>query len=369
MSDKNKKLSRREQRELDRKKRRSDTDQKAKTWTREWIDAIVFALLAAIIIRAFIVGAYRIPTPSMEDTLLTGDFLLVSKLHYGARTPQSLGIPFTGIHFRNMRVPSTRLPGFMDIRRNDIVVFNYPIDEGIPSQKTNYIKRAVGIPGDTLAIRDKVLYVNHEEGETFETFQRLHRIVPAEGLRISQERIRSAGGVIPDQRVFGNNSRDLIIFASDPVLEEILSWSESSHAEMFVIPEDMDHNSRSRFRFAQGLGSGNQDRMPEVVVPFLGQELSLTTDNINLYWDVIDRYEGNRLEVRNQRIFINGRETDTYTVQRDYYFMMGDNRDNSEDSRNWGFVPDDHVVGRAWIIYFSLDGLMPRFGRIFNLIH
>ncbi len=363
---KSKKISRREERKL---KNRKDSSQKAKSWAKEWLHALIWALAVVLIIRAVAFAPYRIPTPSMEETLLVGDFLLVSKFHYGPRTPQSIGVPVVGLHIPNLRLPSTRLPGFRDIRRNDIAVFNYPIDEGIPSQKTNYIKRTVGMPGDTLRISDKVLYVNHQPAEVFDTFQSLYFVHPLDGLRINPEQIRELGGVLLNQRGVNRPGEAMLVFMSESVAENVNALGSVDFIQQFLRPEDENLNANSNFRFARGLGSGNPDHMPEVVVPFEGQEISLTSNNIDIYYDLIARYEGNTLEVRNNRIFINGTETDTYTVKMDYYFMMGDNRDNSEDSRAWGFVPDDHIVGRAWVTYFSLDGFVPRFSRVMRSIH
>ena len=361
-----KKISRREER---KKKNPKDSSQKAKSWAKEWLYALAWALVVTLIIRAVAFAPYRIPTPSMEETLLTGDFLLVSKFHYGPRTPQSVGIPVIGWHIPNLRLPSTRVPGFKDIQRNDITVFNYPIDDGIPAQKTNYIKRTVGMPGDTLEVRDKVLYVNHQPAEVFDTFQSLYFVYPLDGLRINPEQIRELGGVLLNQRGVARPGEPLLVFMSEGVAQVVEALGSVNRIEMFLRPESENLNANSNFRFARGLGSGNPDQMPQVVVPFEGQEVSLTASNIDIYYDVISKHEKNSLEVRNNRVFINGVETDTYTVQMDYYFMMGDNRDNSEDSRSWGFVPDDHIVGRAWVIYFSLDGYIPRFRRVMKSIH
>lgn len=298
----------------------------------------------------------------MENTLLTGDFLLVSKMHYGPRTPQSVGIPITGLHLPGVQLPSARIPGFTDIERNDIFVFNYPIDEGIPSQKTNYIKRAVGMPGDTLAIESKQLFVNHEPAERFETLLYRHSINLQGGIRLSNDRLREAGAV-----PLGQQERRAVVFMSEETAETVNGWEGVESVE---VQRTRREDSRpSSFRFSQGPEQFNPDYMSEIVVPFKGQEIALTQDNIHRYADLIERYEDNHLEVRGSRIIINGVERDTYTVQRDYYFAMGDNRDNSEDSRNWGFVPDNHVVGKAWVIYFSIDGARPRFSRIFSGIH
>ncbi len=344
--------------------RKKETVQ-AKHWAREWLDAILFAFIAALIIRTFFIEAYRIPTPSMEQTLLTGDFLLVSKVHYGARTPMSLGVPFTNIHLRGVQLPWFRFPGFMDVRRNDIVVFNYPIDTDIISQKTNYIKRAVGIPGDTLAIRDKVLYVNHEQAEFYSTFEQTYEVFVADRLRLSPSRVQSAGGQIRQQS--GSN---YIINMNEESARIIESWQEVKEVRPAVLPESFNDFGRQPFTFARAF-RGNHHNMPDFVVPFRGQEIELTAENWNLYRDVIERYERNSVSRNGDVFVINGEETNRYVVQKDYYFMMGDNRDNSEDSRFWGFVPEDHVVGRASIIYFSWDGnsRMPRLSRVFTRIH
>lgn len=361
-----KKMSRRQER---RKQKRVQSEQKAKSWLKGWGEAALVALIAALVIRALIVTPYRIPTPSMEQTLLTGDFLLTSKLHYGPRSPQSVGLPVVGWHIPNLRLPSTRLPGFSSIKRNDIVVFNYPIDEGIPAHKTNYVKRLVGMPADTLRVDDKVLFVNHEEARNFSTIQFLYSIEPRSGLRISQNRLKDAGAVPYRHTAAFSSAERVLAFMTEDVKQEIEQWTDVNSVNIILRSSEEDFNSRSPFRFAQGLGAGNPDQMPEIVIPFRGQVIKLTPDNINLYWDIITRYEGNRLEIRNNRIFINGLERTEYTIQQDYYFMMGDNRDDSEDSRSWGFVPDDHIVGRVWITYFSIDNWMPRFNRIFRTVH
>jgi len=349
--------------------KKADTDKKksednAKHWAREWLDALVWAAIAAIILRTFFFGAYRIPTPSMEKTLLTGDFLIVTKLAYGPRTPMTLSVPFTDIYMPGVNLPWLRIPGYSEIKRNDIVVFNYPIDIAPISVKTNYIKRAVGIPGDRLRISDKVLYVNGEVEEYFYTYMYNHRVETRERIRLSPAKVREAGAAIVQS---GSNS--FIINMSREVADDMRNWPEIERVEKFVLTDEYDTFSRRGFNFSRGFR--NHDQIDEFTVPYQGMEVELTSDNWHVFQDVLERYERNIVTREGDQFTINGVETNRYVIQKDYYFMMGDNRDDSEDSRYWGFVPDDHVIGKAGIIYFSWDGerFLPRFSRILNLIH
>ncbi|MGF1671715.1 MAG: signal peptidase I [Balneolaceae bacterium] len=342
-----------------------EADKKAKHWAREWLDALIWAAIAALILRTFFFGAYRIPTPSMEQTLLTGDFLLVSKMAYGARTPMTLSVPFTDIYMPGVNVPWFRIPGFEDVERNEIIVFNYPIDVAPISAKTNYIKRAVGMPGDRLEIRDKILYINGEIAEEFETLMHHYRVEVRERVRLSRAKVREAGARIIQS---GNESVHIINMTNE-VAQRMANWSEIENVELFVLPENFNEFGRRGFNFSRGFL--NHDQIHEITIPYKGQEVILTDENWHLYQDILERYERNSVQKSGDTFFINGDETNTYTIKKNYYFTMGDNRDDSEDSRYWGFVPDDHIVGKASIIYFSWDGerFAPRIGRMFNLIH
>lgn len=354
----NERRNRREQ----KKKEQSD---RAKSWFREWMDAFLFAAIAALIIRTFLFEAYRIPTPSMEDTLLTGDFLVVSKVSYGPRTPMVLGIPFTNVYLPGAVLPWTRLPGFSEIRRNDIVVFNYPIDLAPIAVKTNYIKRAVGMPGDTLSMDDKQLMVNGDPARDFPHIQQLYVVGVRENVRLSPSKVRAAGGALAG--ALGPNRYR--VNATREEAEAIAAWPEVTGVQPWVLPDSLNEYGQRPFSFSSGFL--NHHHMPPVVVPFEGQRVKLGRDNWHIYQNILTRYEGNRVEREGDQFIINGERTNTYTIRQDYYFMMGDNRDDSEDSRYWGFVPRDHVVGKAGMIYFSWDSerWMPRFNRLFNFIH
>lgn len=355
----------RKKRQAERRKKRGEQNEKAKSWLREWLDALLFAAIAALIIRTFFFEAYRIPTPSMEKTLMTGDFLIVSKISYGPRTPMVLSVPFTNIYMPGATLPWTRLPGFTEIKRNDIIVFNYPVDLDPISAKTNYIKRAVGMPGDTLTIDDTRLYVNSEQAEQFDGIQKNYLVEVRERVRLSSAKVRAAGGMLLASQ--GPNSYRVNMTRS--VAETVEQWPEVNRVSPFVLPEDFNEFSRRDFSFSSGFN--NHHHMPPVVVPFEGQTVTLTSENWHIYEDIITRYERNNVTRDGDRFVINGEETNEYTIQQDYYFLMGDNRDDSEDSRFWGFVPHDHVVGKAGMIYFSWDSerFLPRFDRLLNIIH
>lgn len=364
MSKKNRGISKKKSYWSSDPKKTKEEESKAKHWAREWLDALLWAAIAAIILRTFFFGAYRIPTPSMEKTLLTGDFLIVSKLAYGPRTPMTLSVPFTEMYLPGVDVPWFRIPGYTDIERNDIIVFNYPIDVAPISMKTNYIKRAVGMPGDRLRLDDKVLNVNGEEAERFDTMMRHYRVQVRERIRLSPSKVREVGGRI----VQSGNGVHIVNMTSD-IASTVEGWGEIVSVQPFVLPGTYDEFSRRPFNFSRGFT--NHDNMEAFTVPQAGEEVTLTNDNWHVYQDILERYERNSVQKNGDQFVINGEETNQYTIQKDYYFVMGDNRDDSEDSRYWGFVPDDHIVGKASIIYFSWDGerWLPRFDRIFNLIH
>lgn len=339
-------------------------DARAKHWAREWLDALIWAAVAAIILRTFFFGAYRIPTPSMEKTLLTGDFLIVTKMAYGPRTPMTLSVPFTDVYIPGISLPWVRIPGYSEIKRDDIVVFNYPIDIAPISAKTNYIKRAVGMPGDRIEVDNKELYVNGERAEEYETLMYNYRAATRERVRLSPTKVREAGG-----KLVQSGNGEYILNMTPALAEEMRGWSEIEQVEKFILPEDFDIFSRRGFNFSRGFN--NHDNLSEFTVPYSGQQIELTEENWHIYQDVMERYERRSIQRDNGSFIIDGEETNLYTIQKDYYFMMGDNRDDSEDSRYWGFVPDDHVIGKAGMIYFSWDGerWLPRVGRMFDMIH
>lgn len=355
----------------ERKKRRQRRNQdkgaqneRAKSWLREWVDALLFAAIAALIIRTFFFEAYRIPTPSMEKTLLTGDFLIVSKIDYGPRTPMILSIPFTNIYLPGVVLPWTRLPGLEDVHRNDIVVFNYPIDLAPIAGKTNYIKRCVGLPHDTLSLNQSQLFVNGKQAQTFPGIEHNYVVTVRDRVRLSPAKVKAAGG-----KLLGSQGPSSYrVNMTKDVADKINQWPEVNSVNLFVLPQDFNEFGQVDFTFSNGFR--NHHYMPQTVVPFKGETVTLTPDNYHIYQNIITRYERNNVQRDGDQFIINGKKTNQYTIKQDYYFMMGDNRDNSEDSRFWGFVPKSHIIGEASIIYFSWDKerWLPRFGRILNPI-
>ena len=337
-------------------KPRGRKSSKLKTWGK----VVFVALLAALILRVFAFEAYRIPSASMEDTLLVGDFLFVSKLHYGARTPITLGIPFTGSYLKDFELPAVRLPGFTSVRRGDVVVFNYPPGRAPIDRRMHYIKRVMALPGDTLSILEKRVVVNGEELPLPEDARQLWRATAENEAAMPTRDTLAALGFAgrmdrlgPGEWLFeGTTTQAEAFSAFDGVVD--------------VEPYLRLRGDRSA-TFPSGGGYSLDDYGP-IVVPRRGATVILDDAAWPLYREVITRYEG----VTAQRVAggfeIAGALTNQYTFQQDYFFVMGDNRDDSADSRSWGFVPASHLVGKAVLIYFSWDSMdsRPRWGRVFR---
>jgi signal peptidase I len=346
---------------------------------REWADAIVFAVIAATFIRMFNIEAYKIPSQSMEGTLLAGDFLFVSKMHYGARLPNTpIAFPFGHQTFPGTDIQCytdkpqfkyKRLPGFMKVERGDAVVFNYPMESERPVDKrTNYIKRCIGLPGETIEIVDGQVIIDGKPMKNPDHLQHVHYI--------------RTNGTPFNPQVLENLDIDIYTEAKqilDTLYEMTLEEKQVECLKKFGNVKGVDRyifqplhpilysetfpKDTTRYKWTV-------DNFGPLWIPKAGATIQLNTDNIPFYRRVISVYEGNDLKEENGKIFINGQPADSYTFKMDYYFMMGDNRHNSEDSRFWGFVPEDHIVGRALLVWMSVNpngGIRKR--RFLRLVH
>ena len=369
---------------------------------REWTEAIVFAVFAAAFIRMFLIEAYVIPTSSMEGSLLVGDYLFVSKAHYGIRTPMTvLQIPLlhnqipvlnTESYLKEPSLSYHRLPAIESVKRNEPFVFNWPdgdsvyitptrswninqirrmsanqlIGNDIPypfkdemlvtrpvDKKDHYIKRCVGIPGDKLEVRDRQIYINDQVEAKPEKMQFMHII---KGNVSVDKLVELEVNVNEAQKVNGG-----IVAALNAVQVEKL---KALNIEVELIPNnemrpDMFPQDTAHFKWTV-------DNFGPIVIPARGVTVTLSAENIALYTRIIIVYEKNTLSVKNNEIFINGVKSNSYTFKQNYYWAMGDNRHNSEDSRFWGFVPEDHIVGKPLFIWFSKGNNGIRWNRIFS---
>lgn len=426
--------------------------ERKKSTLREWGEALVFAIVAATLIKGYFVELYKIPTSSMEQDLLVGDFLFVSKVNYGTRIPNTpLTFPFTHNNFYDLpgpiwpfkksyltwwEIPYLRMPGFQKIKRNDIVVFNFPANDttiqtlqlsahnyydqvygaayslqnedmrnGRPVQswdyyinngrkavlrkfpvvahpvdkRSNYIKRCVAIPGDKLEVKDGVLYINDELALRPPNIQYSYDIRWKNGMRPTKSDIETLQrmGVSREDRGEQGTSHDPAphdtsfdnnwVFTDEqadyvrklPYVDTMkIALIPVSEATVFNFPNDPQYK-------------WTRDNFGPLVVPKKGETVALNTQTLPLYKRIITAYERHALEVKDGQVYVDGKVATTYTFGQDYYFMMGDNRHGSADSRFWGFVPMDHVVGKASMVFMSTDpdnGKI-RWNRIFRLVH
>ncbi len=384
-------------------RKRDGQPKKKKSALREWLDAAIFAIIAATLIRTFIFEAYTIPTPSMEKTLLVNDFLFVSKISYGPRIPMTpLAVPFThhtlpltkytkayseAIHWKYRRIP-----GFSQIRRNDVVVFNFPEGDTVALERSeesyydlvrrmgrdevwnqyrvisrpvdkreNYIKRCVGIPGDTLEVRNGIVVVNSQPENPPPGSERLYHVAtqgnePLNPVRLEEMGIQGTPEIVEAGKYSYNLTvaEQKEIAAFEVVKNNVAPFINS--LQDGVWPQDTAH-----FKFSI-------DNFGPIVIPQKGVSVKLDSSNITLYRRIIAVYEGNSFEEKNGQFIINGQATNMYTFKMNYYWMMGDNRHHSLDSRYWGFVPEDHVVGKAWLIWMSYGKGGIRWSRLFRTI-
>ncbi|MCH2199999.1 MAG: S26 family signal peptidase [Flavobacteriales bacterium] len=398
-----------------------DWSKSKKSMMREWGEAILFAVIAASVIRSFFFEAYTIPTGSMEGSMLVGDYLFVSKMSYGAKVQQTpLSVPFvhnalpgsmTNSYVEWWSLPYFRLPGFGDVDRYDPVVFNFPHGDSVlvhpqlaghdyyaiirnrgvqiagsyeaydtdpegyneqarrsftqsprqpigikrrPVDKAeNYIKRCIGLPGEDLEIRDRVVYINNEAIETPEGVQFNYKVALNNPLEIKRVKDKLE---LTDLD-FGTTEQGLMdestIALTASEVEKLKAMNVTASIEL----EDQSTTRGTMTIFPNSqqapYDSWDVDNFGPLHIPAKGESIDLNLDNLPLYRRAISVYEDNELEVKDGVIYINGELASSYTFQQDYFWMMGDNRHNSADARMWGFVPEDHIVGKAVFTWFS----------------
>lgn len=402
--------------------------------TLEWIDDILFALIAVYFINLFVFQNYQIPSSSLEKTLLVGDYLFVSKLSYGPRVPNTpLSFPLVQNTFPILNTKSyiewpewgyKRVKGFGSIQRNDIVVFNFPAGDTVAlkyqnpdyytlieqygreviytnkqkfgdviyrpvDKRENFVKRCIGMPGDSLSIRDNQVYINGVKAENPEHMQ-LNYFIETNGSILTEEQFRQMDVSKSDRILVSSNSENHGTLSylgfkpkSDgsynpiydlPLTNKALEYlkKQPGIVQIRIEPEMMGGS----IHYPVGYRTGwTRDNFGPLWIPKKGATIPLDERNLALYSRCIRNYENNTLEVKGNQVLINGKAETMYTFKYDYYFMMGDNRHKSADSRSWGFVPEDHIVGKPILIWLSLDkdrslfsgGI--RWNRMFRMVH
>ena len=402
-----------------------DRDLNSKSWFGEWISALMFAVIAATLVHNYFIQPYIIPTGSLEKTLLIGDFLFVSKFHYGARTPTS-AVAFPMVHdtipiikkrsyLKKPQLPYFRLPGFQDVKRNDIVVFSWPADtvrkffvreKGIIKpidKKSNYVKRCVGIPGDSLEIINGFVYINgvqnalpdraktqythygyNNKGVSsrklldagYKDFNRKYKIRKATqatydaiapyilGVLSSEDEyytvITPSSGIPPEIIGKLRISAKELLDAKKEITLTVLEAKEILRTGIVdSIVQKITQTKTANINFFPNAipYDWNEDNFGPILIPKAGMTIDINEQTLPLYKKIIREYEKNELSKEGSKIFINGKEASSYTFEQDYYWMMGDNRHRSEDSRYWGYVPEDHVVGKPVLVWFSIEGI------------
>ena len=422
---------------------KNDRDLNPKTGLGEWISSIIFAIILATIVHTYFIQPYIIPTGSLEKTLLVGDFLFVSKFHYGARVPQT-AISFPMVHdtivgtglrsyLNKPQIPYLRLPGFEKIKRNEIVTFSWPADtvrkffvkeKGVKKpidKKSNYVKRCVAIPSDTLEIINGIIHINGEISKMPYRAKPVYSFKAYNSKGVSTSNIVRLGINIQRKfkvsditqnkyiqiqpyilRIVDNNPENFIVLTGSKgipydirsknriELTELTDYTRElllTEEEAKIIKESklLDSLNRS-FKTFKSYNTSffpndikynwNEDNFGPIILPKKGTKIKLNITNLPLYKKIIRDYEENTLKLVNGEIIINNIITDEYTFNQDYYWMMGDNRYRSEDSRSWGFVPKDHIVGKPVFIWMSIEGINDgfknwriRWDRVFTTIN
>jgi len=418
-------------------------DVNPKTGIGEWISSIIFAVILATIVHTYFIQPYIIPTGSLEKSLLVGDFLFVSKFHYGARVPQTaVSFPMvhdtiigTGIrsYLKKPQIPYLRIPGFQKIKRNEIVTFSWPADtvrqffvkeKGVKKpidKKSNYVKRCVAIPSDTLEIKNGIIFINGKKSIMPYRAKPIFNYSVYNQNGISTSKLSSSGIKIQRKfrikditqqklnqmrpyilRLIDNNPNNFTIITDfkgipyDVRSSGRIVMTEITEKEMDVFLTEQEAEILKKSRLVDSITRNfniiksyntqffpndirfnwNEDNFGPIIIPKKGEKIKLNSINLPIYKKLIRDYEKNSLDLKNGSIFINNIKTEHYIFKQNYYWMMGDNRYKSEDSRSWGFVPEDHIVGKPVFIWMSIEGINDgfknwkiRWNRVFTTVN
>ncbi|MGV6845071.1 MAG: signal peptidase I [Lutibacter sp.] len=367
-----------------------DRSLKPKTELGEWVSSIVFAIVAATLVHTYFMQPYTIPTSSLEKSLLIGDFLFVSKMHYGPRVPMTTiaapmvhdTLPFlkTKSYLNKPQLPYFRLPGFESIKRNEIVVFNWPtdtvrffrdhskihIDKPI-DKKSNYVKRCVGIPGDSLEIKNGYIYINGKQTILPDRAKPQYFYKVKTNAQLNSATLKrydiTEGSIQGNYYLLNLTDENAKKLAKNPIVKSMSKeLTPKGKYDASIFPHS-------------NLYPWSIDNFGPIYIPEKGKTVALNKLTLPFYKRIIRVYEHNNLTVNGNDIYINGKLATSYTFKQNYYWMMGDNRDNSEDARFWGYVPFDHIVGKPVFIWFSWDknaqGLANkiRWNRVFTTVN
>ncbi len=359
-----------------------DRDLKPRTAAGEWTSSILFAVVAATIVHTYFMQPYTIPTGSLERTLLVGDFLFVSKFHYGARTPMT-AVSFPMVHdtipvvktksyLSSPQYPYFRLPGFQKIKRNDIVVFSWPIDTvrffrdrskqnfyKPIDKKSNYVKRCVGVPGDSLSVVDGYVHINGKRTQLPDRAQlQFSYTGTTKGSNFNLQNLYNRYKIKPNEFRY-NESQFFAQGMTEEAAKRFKHHPNIANVERIIAPKTA-RKDPSIFPNNSKVDWSN-DNFGPIYIPEAGKTVKMNLKSFALYRRIIEVYEGSEMGIKNKltangtQILLNNKPIDSYTFKQDYYWMMGDNRHNSEDSRAWGYVPANHIVGKPVFIWLSID--------------
>ncbi len=351
----------------------------ATTKTGDTVGSLLYAIVVATLVHTYVMQPFNIPTSSLEKSLLVGDFLFVSKFHYGARTPKTaIALPMVHdslmvvkgkSYFSKPQLPSFRFPGLQQIKHNDIVVFNWPIDtvymfhdrlgrhiDKPLDKRSNYVKRCVGLPGDNLSVKDGEIFINNKKLILPERAKPQYSYdVVTDGSSFDAEYIM--GELHITDGIYPTAEPNKFIFSA--VTEESYNRLKQNPAIKSITRRIAPVNTEIEKGIFPHNQKWSQDNLGPIYIPEAGKTVLLNKETLPFYKRLITVYENNKLEEKGGKIYINDKEAANYTFKQDYYWMMGDNRHNSEDSRYWGFVPFDHVVGKPVFIWWSIDPNIP----------